>query len=247
MIPGVFFLPRPVASGSLSASSWRSVGRRYLALSAAAALSACTAAIESGPPITDPTALERGARSGGAHPGSARIQFGWTYGDDRGTVHGEGVGRYNQPDSLRLDLFTSGDVAMAVSLTPAGLSVDGQIEDIEMPPLAFMYAMAGLFHPGADGPLGAWESGRDSVLAYPAVGGATRYFFLQSDRLRRVEDRQGGRTVRRVIVEWSGGEWPTTAEYRDFAGRSRARWVLGEIRTREQSYPPEIYELYGAR
>lgn len=219
--------------------------RSRLGLAAPVLLAAgCATAIESSPPIADPVAV---ARSVEGQPRPARIRFGWTYGEDRGTVHGDGVGRYNPPDSMRLDLFTSGDVAMAVSLTPEGLVASGQIEDVALPPLTFMYAMAGLFFPGEGVPAGAWAVSGDSVVAYAAAGGVTRYFFLRAGRLVRLEEKRAGRTLRRVIVEWSERDWPVNAEYRNFEDRNRARWVLGEIRAPEERYPAEIYALYPSR
>ena len=60
-------------------------------------------------------------------------------------MRGDGLARFNPPDSLRIDLFTSGDVAMAVASAGGRLTSLGEIEDLELPPRPFMFAMAGLF------------------------------------------------------------------------------------------------------
>ena len=241
------FLPVSAPPGSFTASRTGGGMRRFLVVVAGVFAAGCATSIESSPTIADPMSVALTARPGSGPSAPARIQFGWTYAEDRGTVHGDGVGRYNAPDSLRLDLFTSGDVAMAVSLTPVGLVVSGQIEDVALPPTAFLYAMAGIFIPGDEAPIGAWAVDGDSVVAYAASAGGTRYFYLRDGRLRRLEEKRGGRTLRRVNLEWSDREWPDNAEYRDYEERNRARWVLGEIRQVDQPFPTEIYELHGSR
>ena len=173
----------------------------------------------------------------------ASLRFDWKYADRRGDVGGQGVGRYNPPDSLRVDLFTSGDVAMAVALAGDELRSLGEIEEIEIPPLPFVYAMAGLFRPGGEEAEG-YSSGQDSVLVY-ATGTTTRtYFFVRDGRLRRVEERDRGRTVQRVNVEWEDADtWPSRAEYRDLRERSRVRWEMGLITDEMESHPAYIFDL----
>lgn len=237
------------ASGSLGAIRvGRRPGRvirgpRVLTALITIPLAACATAVESGPPIADPAELAARLRdaTGGEVPSSLR--FDWSYADRRGDVRGQGVGRYNPPDSLRVDLFTSGDVAMAVAVAGGELRSLGEIEDVEVPPLPFVYAMAGMFRPG-DREVEAYEAGADSVLVF-ATGEADRtYFFVRDGRLRRVEERRHNRTVQRVNVEWDGsGRWPSRAEYRDLRERSRIRWDMGPITTQTESHPAHIFDL----
>ena len=83
-------------------------------------LAGCATVIESGPPITNPAHLAArvGDDTGATVP--VTLRFEWRYADRRGDIGGDGVGRYNPPDSLRVDLFTSGDVAMAIAVGRVG-------------------------------------------------------------------------------------------------------------------------------
>lgn len=218
--------------------------RTYRLMLGAAVLSAsCAVPVETGPPIADPaaTAARLLERSGADAP--ARVRFGWSYGDRRGDIDGEGVARYNPADSLRLDLFTSGDVALSVSLAGERLGVLGEIEDIEIPPRSFLFAMAGLFRPEDGVAPAGFEAGQDTVLVY---GAAERklYFTARGGRLVKVEERRGSHLERRVELTWSGaGDWPSRAEFRDFDEPSRVRWTIGETRTMETPYPTDIFLL----
>lgn len=206
-------------------------------------LAACAMAVESGPPIANPADLAAQVRNatGGAVPTS--LHFDWRYADRRGDVGGQGVGRYNPPDSLRVDLFTSGDVAMAVALAGDELRSLGEIEEVELPPLSFVFAMAGMFRPRGE-EVEAYAAGEDSVLVYPDGEASRTYFFVRGGRLRRVEERDRGRTVQRVNVEWGDtGLWPAKAEYRDFREHSRVRWEMGLITTETESHPGHIFDL----
>lgn len=197
--------------------------------------------IETGPPIADPgvAAAHWLARSGAEEP--SLVRFEWSYGDRRGSVDGDGAARYNPPDSLRLDLFTSGEVAMAVALAGERLSSLGQIEDIEVPPRSFLFAMAGLFRPEPGATPRGFEADGDTVLVY---GDEPRlYFFARGGRLSKVEERRQGRLTRKVELQWGTGPWPAEAEYRDLDEHSRVRWTVGESRIEEAPYPSDIYEL----
>ncbi len=204
----------------------------------------CATSMESGPPLADPGALASRAagRAGAETP--ALIRFAWKYGDRRGDVRGDGVARFNPPDSLRLDLFTSGDVAMAVASASGSLTSLGQIEDVDVPPQSFVFAMAGLFRPAAGPSPRGFVAGEDSVLAYGSEGGRTQFFYLRDGRLRRLEERRNGRVERRVNLEWTdGGAWPQSAEYRDLERRSRVRWTIESVRAPVPNHPSEIYAL----
>lgn len=206
---------------------------------------ACAVPVETGPPIPDPasTAARLLRRSGPDEPSDVRFE--WTYSDRRGRVDGDGLARFNPPDSLRLDLFTSGDVAMAVALAGSTLTSLGQIEDVEVPPGAFLFAMAGLFRPSpGTGPQGFAADG-DTVLVYGTEADRL-YFFARAGRLVKVEERRHGSLRRKVELEWGEGErssWPRQAEFRDLDEPSRVRWTIGETRVREAPYPGDIFAL----
>jgi hypothetical protein len=206
-------------------------------------VAACATAVESGPPIANPADLAARVRAGAGAEVATSLRFDWRYADRRGEVAGQGVGRYNPPDSLRVDLFTSGDVAMAVALAGGELRSLGEIEDVELPPLPFVYAMAGMFRPGGGGPE-AYEAGEDSVLVYQVDETSRIYFYIRSGRLRRVEEKEHGRTLQRVNVVWTeNGRWPSRAEYRDLRAHSRVRWDMGPITKQTGRYPAQIFDL----
>jgi len=199
--------------------------------------------VETGPPIADParTAARLLEESGPGAP--SRVNFDWAYSDRRGSVEGEGVARFNPPDSLRLDLFTSGDVAMQVALAGKALSTLGQIEDVEIPPRPFLFAMAGLFRPDSGAVARGFLADGDTVLVYESEP-TTLYFFAREGRLAWVEERRGNRVLRKVELEWADGlRWPTEAEFRDLDEPSRVRWRIGEARIEEEPYPSEIFRL----
>jgi hypothetical protein len=207
------------------------------------ALAGCVSSVESGPSLANPAeiAARLGAETG--EPVPTTLRFDWRYADRRGDIAGEGVGRYNPPDSLRVDLFTSGDVAMAIAIADGELRSLGEIEDIEIPSLDFVYAMAGLFRPGEEQAHG-YLAGSDSVLVYGGEGDRRTYFYVRDGRLRRVEAKQRGRTVQRVNLEWDrAGAWPSEAEYRDLEEHSRVRWLVNEVTNHEESHPAHAYDL----
>lgn len=218
-----------------------------LLFGAGGAFLACTTPVETGPPIADPasTAARLLERSGADEPALVRLD--WAYGDRRGNVDGDGAARFNPPDSLRLDLFTSGEVAMAVALAGDTLTSLGQIEDVEVPPRSFLFAMAGLFRPDTAVTPRGFEAGEDTVLVY-GTGDTNLYFFARAGRLVKVEERRHGRVRRKVELSWGENpRWPVEAEYRDLEQPSRVRWEIGETRIEEAPHPSDIFTLPHAR
>lgn len=217
-----------------------------MVLGAGVAFGACATSVETGPPIADPApaAAELFEASGADVPSD--VWFEWAYADRRGNVDGDGRVRFNPPDSLRLDLFTSGDVAMAVALAGESLTSLGEIEDVEVPPRAFLFAMAGMFRPDSAAPRG-FEAGGDTVFVYGPEG-ERLYFFSRAGRLTKVEERRHGRLQRKVELSWGENpDWPVEAEFRDFGEASRVRWTIGRTRTREAPHPGDIFTLSHAR
>lgn len=213
-------------------------------------LAALAAACATGPtltPLADP--VEAGLRSQRTTSPErpSHVTFTWEYADERGAVEGEGVLRFTPPDSLRLDLFSTGDASMAVALVAgSGLRVAGQIQEVRLPPPAFLYASAGLFRPGDRRPSEAYEvEGGGTLLVYPSEGGGTLRFRLRGERLREVEERRAGSAVRRTRLSWpdSAGTWPSRAEYRDLEADRRARWNVQRARVPDEPFSPEIYDL----
>lgn len=208
---------------------------------------ACRVPVESGPRIADPAAAAaRLLEASGGHDPSF-VRFEWAYGDRRGDVDGDGAARFNPPDSLRLDLFTSGEVAMAVALAGDTLTSLGEIEDIEVPPRSFLFAMTGLFRPDSGVPPRAFEADGDTVLVY---GPEARrlYFWADGGRLVKVEERSHGRLRRKVELSWDGdSEWPSEAEFRDLEEPSRVRWTTTETRILGAPHPSDIFTLPHAR
>lgn len=216
-----------------------------LASLTAVAAGACAGA-SSRVPLEDPAAVARDVGAATTLEGPWRLTLSWQYADERGPVEGEGVLRYNPPDSLRLDLFGPGDGSMAVTLTEGRLRTVGQIRDLRLPPPAFLYAAAGLFRPGQPRPDEAWREEGNRMLLYRREG-AELSFEVEGDRLLRVEERRDGRTVRRLHLRWSDSagarSWPRSAEFRDRLRESRARWTVDRARPVDRPFSPDIYEL----
>lgn len=218
-----------------------------LALAASLVAGCASGGIPGGPPLTDPAEVARGARAESGADRPVRIRFRWEYGDENGRLGGDGVARINPPDSFRLDLFTTGEGSMAVVMADDSLSTLGEIRDVELPSAPLLYAMAGVFRPGAAPLAGGRRAEAGVVLEYDA-GGTTRLFQLRDDRLVRVEERDGSRLVRRIAVEWpDAGDWPRRAEFRDLEAPRRVTWDLQEVQSPSDPFPTDIYDLDGRR
>jgi hypothetical protein len=223
----------------------RGSGRVVLLCMLGGVLAGCAARPASGPPLEDPGAVAGHLAAVSAPARPARIHFRWEYADRRGPTRGEGVGRYNPPDSLRLDLFGVGDASMAVALAGDGLRSLGQLENVQLPPAAYLYATAGLFVPSGPRPARGYRTEEGDVLVYDVPNGVERRYLVRDDRLVRVEDVRDGRTLRRLEISWDdeASPWPSGAEYRDLAAPSRARWSLDEAVSGDERYPADIFEL----
>lgn len=213
-------------------------------LPGAALLGGCASGGGTGPPLPDPASLAAQVRAETGAEDPYRIRFRWQYGDERGRLSGDGVARVNPPDSFRLDLFSSGEGSMAVALSDDSLSTLGEIDDLRLPSAPFLYAMAGLFRPGAAGPAEGYRRDGGAVLVYETADGSRRSFFLEGERLMGLEERSGSRVTQRIRLEWSGeGRWPSQAEYRDLVAPRRVRWELEEARREPARFSSEIYDL----
>lgn len=224
----------------------RPVGAALGAVALAVLVAGACATASSRVRLDDPAAAGRQVRAATTPEGPWRLRLAWEYADERGPVQGDGVLRYTAPDSLRLDLFGPGDASMSVALTGGRLRSVGQIRDVRLPPPAFLYAAAGLFRPGRDRPDEAWRGEGGRTLVYRTGDGELR-FRLREDRLVGVEERRAGREVRRLHLRWSdtasARRWPRSAEFRDFARESRARWTVRRVRPADGPFSPEIYDL----
>lgn len=213
-------------------------------LAAALVATGCASSTGGRSQVADPGAAAR-ARMAPAATRPYRVTYEWSYADERGPLEGEGVMRYNPPDSLRLDLFGPGDGSMAVALTESGLSSLGQIQDVRLPPPAFLYATAGIFRPGPDGPADGYRTADGTVLVYRVENGRRRFRF-RGGRLRGVVEERRGRTTRRLEVRWAEAVeplWPDGAVYRDLEEGRRARWRRLDARPEETRFPSDIYAL----
>lgn len=201
-----------------------------------------------GPPLPDPAAAAAEARDATGVREPSEVRFRWEYGDEGGTLRGDGVARVNPPDSFRLDLFTTGEGSMAVALTEDSLATRGQIEDVQLPEAPFMYAMAGVFRPGPGPPVAGRRDDGGRVLVYEPEPGRRRAFRLDAEgRLVALEERSDGRLARRIELTWpDAGPWPVRAQYREFGTPRRVAWNLDETR-RVARFPGEIYVLAPGR
>ncbi|UCG74768.1 MAG: hypothetical protein JSV95_08345 [Gemmatimonadota bacterium] len=219
---------------------------RWLALpwaAAASGIAGCSKQVETGPPLADASAVGARVRAATGPAEPFRLRFDWRYVDEKGPLSGEGVARYNPRDSLRLDLFAPGDASMGVSLTPSGLATLGQIEDVRLPGPVFLYAMAGIFRPGAAPPTRGFVTDSAQALVIPA-GSDSLFAFVQGSRILGLEERRGSRVRRRIEVQWdAAAAWPRSAEYRDFVESRRVRWELTEATEVLTRHAAEIYDL----
>lgn len=197
-----------------------------------------------GEPLADPGEIARDAilASGADQP--VRVVFEWEYADDRGNLRGDGASRINPPDLFRLDLFSTAEGSMRAALVDDELTVSGQIEDVQLPPSTFLYAMTGVFRPGSAAPAEGFRSDGFQVLGYPAEDDAVRYFYFLDGRLQRVEERRGNRIQRRIVLEWGEDPtWPREARYRDDLTPSVVRWELVRVVPQEKRWADEIFEI----
>ena len=135
---------------------------------------------------------------------------------------------------------------MSVALTDDSLTTLGQIEDVELPAPAFMYAMAGLFRPGPGSPAEGSTTGTSSTLAFDAPDGRRRLYVFEGERLLRLEEWIGARVTQRIRISWEDGRsWPSSAEYRDFERPRRVEWHLEDVYDEPTRFPAEIFRLTG--
>ena len=136
---------------------------------------------------------------------------------------------------------------MAVALAGERLTSLGEIEDIEVPPRSFLFAMAGLFRPDSGVPPRAIEADGDTVVEY-GTEHRSLYFWASGGRLVKVEERSHGSLRRKVELTWAGNSaWPSEAEFRDLDAPSRVRWTTTETRILGEPHRPDIFTLPHAR
>lgn len=223
----------------------QTVRSTWLSVLAVVAGGCAAAGPEPGTPMEDPALAAERLKERSTVAAPALVRFRWEYADRQGRLSGDGVARVNPPDHFRLDLFSSAEGSLAASLVDSRLATLGQIEDVELPPPGFLYAMAGVFRPGAELPSAGYRSEAEEVLEYRTEGGLRRYRFREG-RLVSLEESDGRRSLRRIESSWTvEGPWPEAAEYQDRVAPSRVRWELVESRTAEEPFPSDIYELDG--
>ena len=219
-------------------------GARSRAAALSLALAGCASGVQRGEPIADPGRIAAEAIDATGASAPVRIVFEWEYADDRGRLRGDGAARINPPDLFRLDLFSTAEGSMRAALVDDVLRVAGQIEDVELPPATYLYAMTGVFRPGDAGPGEGFRSGALDVLAYPVDDGGVRYFYFGDMRLQRVEERRGGRIIRRIELEWGEDPtWPREARYRDDLTPSVVRWELDRVVPQEERFADDLYVI----
>lgn len=214
-----------------------------------ALLLGCAGGYGTGEPLADPEAVaERAAAASGADR-PVRVVFEWEYADERGNLRGEGVARVNPPARFRLDLFSTAEGSMRAALVDDRLDTGGDLEDVELPPPAFLYAMTGVFRPGSGAPIEGFTSGPHEVVGYAVADGGVRRFYLEAGRLVRVEERRAGRLERRIELEWGEDPvWPREARYRDDVDpRTRVRWALERVVEQSEPFEEEIYDVVPGR
>jgi len=235
---------RPLPCASVTARRSRHAWWPLIAL-----LLGCAGGFEIGEPLDDPGAVAARAAEASGADRPVRVIFRWEYAGERGNLRGEGVARVNPPARFRLDLFSTADGSMRAVLVDDELHTGGDLEDVELPPPAFLYAMTGVFRPGGGAPSEGFTSGPYEVVGYPVSERAVRRFYLEAGRLVRVEERRDGRLERRIELEWGEDPvWPAEASYRDDVDpRSRVRWELDRVVPQNEPFEDEIYVVVPAR
>lgn len=209
----------------------------------------CAGGLETGEPLTDPAAVAARAQEASGADRPVRVIFQWEYADERGNLRGEGVARVNPPARFRLDLFSTAEGSMRAALVDDRLDTGGDLEDVELPPPAFLYAMTGVFRPGSAPPSEGFASGPYEVVGYAVSDGGVRRFYLEAGRLVRVEERRDGRLERRIELEWGQDPvWPAEARYRDdVEPRTRVRWALDRVVPQDEPFDDGIYDVVPRR
>lgn len=223
--------------------------RRASSLLVVVPLLGCAGGFETGEPLSDPGAVAARAAEASGADRPVRVIFQWEYADERGNLRGDGVARVNPPARFRLDLFSTAEGSMRAALVDDALDVGGDLEDVELPPPAFLYAMTGVFRPGSGAPSEGFTNGPYEVVGYPVPDGGVRHFYLEGGRLVRVEERRDGRLERRIELEWGEDSvWPSEARYRaDVDPRTRVRWALERVVPQNEPFEDEIYDVVPAR
>lgn len=230
-------------ASSMSRGAITCIGGALLALALA-----CGGALSRGEPLVDLDRIAEAATRSSGTPTPMRVVFEWEYADERGNLRGHGSGRVNPPDRFRLDLFSTAEGSMRAVLVDDLLVSSGDLEGVQLPPPAFLYAMAGVFRPGPARPIEGFQSDAFEVLAYPVEDGSVRYFYLLDGRLQRVEELRSRRTQRRIELTWGENPtWPREAVYRDDITPSRVRWELLRVIPQDEPFPEEIYDRTSKR
>ncbi|WP_419161936.1 hypothetical protein [Candidatus Palauibacter sp.] len=206
-------------------------------------------------PIPDAEDVARRVREASAVEHPTHVIFEWEYADESGSFRGDGVARVNPPDRFRLDLFSTGEGSLQATLVDGVLTTSGDLEGVDLPPIVFLYAMAGVFRPGEDAPRAGFAApGRQAPAAgseipglqleFEAEGGTRRYFDFVDGRLTRVEERSGRRRERWIELAWgSDSVWPREARYTDEVTESGVRWELLSTRVEPQLFDEGFYVL----
>jgi len=208
-------------------------------------VSTCAAGMRRGPEITRAASMVEGALAGSGVRQPMRVIFNWEYTGSSGRLRGEGVARVNPPDRFRLDFFGPAEGAMQATLVDGVLTASGDLEALQLPPATFLYAMAGLFRPPDEVPRSGFVSGPFNVFEYegPSPGGH-QFFFLDGDRLDRLEEHRDGRRQRWITLERGiDSHWPDEASYRDAVNRNGVRWELLSVETVAEAYDEAIYSI----
>ena len=177
-----------------------------------------------------------------------RLVFEWEYTDHRGPLSGSGAARANPPGSFRLDLFTGADGSLSAALVDGRLTANSDIQDFDLPPARFLYAMAGVFWndapsagedpPQADGSVELLEPDNSTVV----------FRFDGGGRIVRVEQRYRGTLIRRADLSWdSNSPWPSEARYRDDERQNGVRWRIQLVDPAAAPWPDEVFVIPGGR
>lgn len=201
-----------------------------------------------GPPAVpiapaDARALAADLEVASALDGASRLFFEWTATEPGLRVGGRGVARVEAPLRARLDLFTSrGERVAVAALVDDELRVPPGTPDL-LPPEALLWAVLGVFRPGADGVLdsGATRGNDATELRYRLPGNLELLYRIREMRIHAVELRTRGRTVEELrLVRAAEERFPLQAVYRDLVGVRELRITLERVED-AASFSPTIW------
>ena len=177
--------------------------------------------------------------------GASRLTFAWRAREPDFRGFGVGVARIEPPDKARLDLFLeNGETAAVAALVRDELRVPHALPLELVPPPALLWAVFGVFRPGAGAQLLAGRR-KDAGLEvhFRLPGGDSVRYRLRGRRVAEAAVLNGRVVVERVVVSGlrEGSDYPSEATYRNLRDYRELKLQL-ESYEHVEPFPPHIWD-----